>query len=248
MKYVTVGVTDKGTRKTVNQDAVLMVTLGKCDEDVLTIVCDGMGGLDQGEFASHEVVRAFLDWSKLKYLKLEKAKNLEAFEDLLYESWESLLQEVHQTIYTYGRKNKMRIGTTVTAMLFRKGIYYIVHVGDSRSYEIKKDVRRLTQDQTLADIVGGIHESDSNVLIQGIGASRVIRPVYQSGKAEQGAVYLLCSDGLGNTIKDIEFPAYLNIAERMDKVILERACRELVGEARKRGEKDDISVLLIYQK
>lgn len=248
MEYVTVGFTDKGKRKTVNQDAVLMVILGKCNEDVLAIVCDGMGGLDQGELASREVVRAFLDWSELKYLKLEKAKNLEAFEDLLYESWESLLQEVHQKIYTYGRKNKIRIGTTVTAMLFRKGIYYIVHVGDSRGYEIKKGVRRLTQDQTLADIVGGIYESDSNVLIQGIGASRVIRPVYQSGKAEQGAVYLLCSDGLGNTVKDIEFPAYLNITERMDKVILEQACRELIGEARKRGEKDDISVLLICQK
>lgn len=248
MRYMATGLTDKGRRKKVNQDTVLILKIGKQKEDVLAVVCDGMGGLDKGELASREAVKAFLNWSRLSYMELEDREIPEEFEDLLYESWESLLQQIHRKVYLYGKKNRIRIGTTVTAMLFRDENYYIAHVGDSRGYEVtKKGERRLTQDQTLADIMGGKYEKDSNVLIQGLGASDTIRPVYQSGKVKRTAVYLLCSDGLGNKIEDEEFSRYLKETEKPDIQILEKAGKALIKEARRRGEGDDISILLIQR-
>ena len=50
MKYTVAAETDMGIKKSVNQDSVLVkhaeTELG---EIVLTVVCDGMGGLDKGE-------------------------------------------------------------------------------------------------------------------------------------------------------------------------------------------------------
>ena len=54
MKYTVAAETDMGIKKSVNQDSVLVkhaeTELG---EIVLTVVCDGMGGLDKGELASN---------------------------------------------------------------------------------------------------------------------------------------------------------------------------------------------------
>ena len=63
MKYTVAADTDMGIKKSVNQDSVLVkhaeTELG---EIVLTVVCDGMGGLDKGELASATVIRGFANW------------------------------------------------------------------------------------------------------------------------------------------------------------------------------------------
>lgn len=243
MKYITAIFSEKGKRKQINQDAVLLLKSKGIIEEVLAVVCDGMGGLEQSELASREVIKAFSYWFHFVYPKLEGEQ--EDFEDLLYEAWETLLQKTHQTIYMYGREKHIQLGTTITAMLFKDKKYYIAHVGDSRSYQVKKSVQRLTQDQTLADFERTDSARSAHVLIQGLGASNVIKPVYLSGGVEEGAVYLLCSDGLGNKIKDEEFLDYLDEEEKWDEKALEKAGRELIKEARRRGERDDISIILL---
>ena len=45
--------------------------------------------------------------------------------------------------------NNIMLGTTVSAMLMFKDEFYIVHVGDSRVYELTDSVRILTKDQTF---------------------------------------------------------------------------------------------------
>lgn len=63
MRYSFACYTDKGKRKEVNQDALLVSqALYHGREIVLAVICDGMGGLKQGELASAEVVGAFDTW------------------------------------------------------------------------------------------------------------------------------------------------------------------------------------------
>ena len=55
--------TDVGTRKNINQDAFgLRIVSNGLDESAIAIVCDGVGGMSEGEIASSVVVCAFLDW------------------------------------------------------------------------------------------------------------------------------------------------------------------------------------------
>ena len=55
--------TDVGIKKSVNQDS-LIIKKARTDVDdiVLIAVCDGMGGLSDGELASAEAVKMLNDW------------------------------------------------------------------------------------------------------------------------------------------------------------------------------------------
>ena len=135
MEFLLACYTNKGRIKEVNQDALLINRerhRGK--EAVLAVICDGMGGLECGETASAEVIRAFDLWFREDFQDLA---DQEEFEDELYDSWEMLFQKVHQKIREYGRIRGIRIGTTATAMLLWEERFYIAHVGDCRIYEIK---------------------------------------------------------------------------------------------------------------
>ena len=63
MNYLTAAHTDIGIRKSTNQDSALVM---EAETDVgrvlLTVICDGMGGLAKGEGASSAVIREFSQW------------------------------------------------------------------------------------------------------------------------------------------------------------------------------------------
>ena len=62
-KFYGAAYTDAGTVKTVNQDSLMIriVDIGM-HKTAFAVVCDGMGGLQQGELASATVVRAYEKW------------------------------------------------------------------------------------------------------------------------------------------------------------------------------------------
>ena len=64
MEYKVCVGTDKGTVKAVNQDAVMVKVAGTTQygKVLLAVLCDGMGGLSQGEVASSDLVAAFAEW------------------------------------------------------------------------------------------------------------------------------------------------------------------------------------------
>lgn len=248
MRYSMLGLTDKGKRKAVNQDSILLLKMvdRKNEENILAAVCDGMGGLEKGEVASRRVVELLTIWFRKVYPGLKENDNLEAFEDLLYESWEELLQAAHQELFTYSERYETKIGTTVTIMLLIKDRYYTAHIGDSRIYEINHNIQRLTRDQTLGDIVRRKTRRSSGILLQGLGASPKIRPIYKSGTINRGTVYLLCSDGMGNKIDDNELFKWFGSTNLDSKEFLYQKGQAIIKIARERGERDDISLLLIY--
>ena len=254
MRYLTASHTDKGRRKSVNQGS-LLVLKGEYEkgEAVLAVVCDGMGGLEKGELASQKVVRHFTLWFEEVFSQIKEQEE-EEFEDNLYESWENLLQNAHRQIRQYGKENGIKIGTTVTAFLLMQEQYYITHIGDCRLYELKEEISCLTADQTLASLesMGGSYGTEkyrskrsSSILIQGLGASEKIRPVYHSGSIKKDSVYLLCSDGFRHKISEEELleefsPEKLNTEEQMSE-----KGKEITEKLMERGEKDNISVILL---
>lgn len=272
MNYLTAYYTDQGKRKGINQDSLLVTrTEYEGQEVLLAAVCDGMGGLSKGEVASAEAIRSLEEWFRREF---EALAGQEEFEDALYDSWEELFQNVHTRLLDYGQHLGTRVGTTLTAMLFREKHYYIAHVGDTRIYEIKDQAVQLTRDQVAAQLdaayrkkeigsSGGEntqekgdagketecgkpeHGKGQHILLQGIGCAPVLRPVYYSGKVERDAVYLLCTDGFRHKLHRQEMREAFHSGNCRDEEKLSEQGRMLARLALDRGEKDNLTVILI---
>ncbi len=246
--------TDIGIRKETNQDSICVKEAQTDRGDILlAIICDGMGGLEKGEVASSTIISAFSKWFEgtLPYLL---AKDNVIDEVKYY--WERLIKEQNQNIAEYGRKNHIQLGSTITVILFLyDGTYLIGHVGDSRAYKIiNNDIEILTEDQTLVArevkmgrLAPDKVESDPrrNVLLQCIGASKIVEPAFYKGIYNSEECYMLCSDGFRHVISTDEIrKAFAPSNNNNEKEIKDNIVR-LIELNKERQETDNISSILI---
>ena len=140
-------------------------------------------------------------------------------------------------------------------IVFEDGKYLIGHVGDSRAYKISNsEISILTKDQTIVANevrLGKLTPEEAardprrNVLLQCVGASRIVEPEYVGGTVELGACYMLCSDGFRHEISAAEIQnAFAPIANR-DAAQMQTNIIRLIELNKSRGETDNITALLI---
>jgi serine/threonine protein phosphatase PrpC len=253
MRYIATYHTDVGISKKTNQDSLAIKVVETPNGQVaFGIVCDGMGGLAKGEVASREVVLAFCDWFD-KTLVPDVEKNV-FNESILMTQWDDIIQSQNKRLGDYGGANGFLIGTTVSAILMYNGTYYIVHVGDSRVYEMTDINRQLTTDQTLIarEIAAGRltpeqakTDSRRSVLLQCVGASEVVQPEFARGEVKANTTYMLCSDGFRHQITDEEMLGRIGAAAPADEEKLKQGCMYLTELVKSRRETDNITVALI---
>lgn len=255
MEYLLAAVTDVGFRKEINQDSVLIKTafFGK-DKVVLAVVCDGMGGLQKGEAASATLVCAFKSWFQQSIPTILKSQSIE---NSLFHSWNELLKNVNQKLNRYGAIRKITLGTTVTALLFYRGICYIAHIGDCRAYGLKKRISQLTKDQTLVqrEIEAGRltpeeakRDPRRNVLLQCVGACTDITPEFKREKLAKDTLYLICSDGFRHAVSNEELLSALSPRKMKTEKQMQDCLWKVVQTVKRRGESDDISAVAICLK
>jgi len=252
MKFFATAKSDKGIKKPINQDSLtLKIANTAYGQVVLAVICDGMGGLEQGEVASATVIKAFEEWFLYEFPQLLQygLKELN-----IKQRWEAIVATQNIKIENYGRERNIRLGTTLTAMLIISGCYYIIHVGDTRAYEIHHTLTQLTNDQTVVarEIANGnLTEEQAkvdarrNVLLQCIGASDVVRPEFLSGEVKLSAVYMLCSDGFRHEITTDEIGGYFSPTNLCNVENMSHNAEYLIELNKSRWEQDNISVLLI---
>lgn len=119
-----------------------------------------------GERSSAAVVTAFRDWFYKRVLKLYVQ---ETPETELFDDWDNLIQSLHIRLKDNSEKAGFRSGTTVEAVLFMKGRYYICHVGDCRTYIISDTLTQLTTDH-IPDL-----ESQSAASVDGFETEHLIK-------------------------------------------------------------------------
>ena len=252
MNILTTAYTDIGIKKETNQDSLcLKVADTSVGKVVLAVICDGMGGLAKGEVASASVINAFSDWFDNE-LPQELAKN--DLKNIEYR-WDRIIKEQNQRIGEYGRKVNIQLGTTLTALLMIDTKFMMIgHVGDSRVYRINDTLTVLTDDQTVVgrEIKRGTltpeqAKSDPrrNVLLQCIGASKLVTPDFIYGKPSVGDVYMLCSDGFRHTLTEHEIFQAFAPQQLVNETIMEQKVYDLIHLNKQRNETDNISVLLI---
>lgn len=251
VQFIATADTDVGLTKDINQDS-LLIKHAKADEKeiLMAIICDGMGGLTLGELASATVIRAFSKWfdEELPY----ELKHLDM--QVIAEKWSFLLKELNLKILEFSKSIKGQgIGTTFSGFLMIDDKYLIVHVGDTRVYQIGHTVQQLTTDQTFVarEISRGTmtleqakKDKRRNMLLQCVGASKIVEPEIIFGNTQRG-VYMLCSDGFRHEITEQEIYQSLNEEVLTNKDRMHTNARKLIDLVKSRKEKDNISVILI---
>jgi PPM family protein phosphatase len=192
---------DRGLVRQNNQDAVYAGPR-------LLALADGMGGHAAGEVASSLVISA-----------LAPLDDDDPGDDLLRELHAATVEgnaAIHRHVLETPDLEGM--GTTLTAILFKGSRLGLVHVGDSRAYQLRDGMfTQITKDDTFVQSLieeGRITEEEAHthpqrsLLLRAI-TGQDVEPSLTVREARPGDRYLLCSDGLSGVVSDDTLAATL---------------------------------------
>src|SRR5512133_1693172 len=223
-------VTDPGRTRRHNEDAYVI-------DPPLFAIADGMGGAQAGEVASRLATAA------LKEGGADGGGGERRIADLI--------QQANRRVYDRSSSdpNTSGMGTTITVALVEDDRVAFGHVGDSRAYLIRDaQMEQLTEDHSLVNELlktGKLSREEAethpqrSVITRALGTDPDVDVDTFSVGAENGDLFLLCSDGLTDMVSE---ESILEVGER-NRADLDRALRALVKEANRGGGQDNITVV-----
>ncbi len=245
------GSTDVGKKRGHNEDNLCLLP-----EENLYIAADGMGGHASGEVASQIAVDTVADFyketSEDKDLtwpyKMEK--DLDYQENRLAASIKLANLRIHEKAEDDpGSHHGM--GTTIVAAHVSNGLVYFGHVGDSRIYRLRGDtLEQITDDHSLLNDyikMKDLSEEEienfphKNVIVRALGMKETVQVDVDHEEPHHKDIYLLCSDGLCDMLKDDEIEKIM-LKERDN---LEGCVQALIDAANDAGGNDNITVVLV---
>jgi PPM family protein phosphatase len=221
---------DTGKKRRRNEDSYVVAP-------PLFAVADGMGGAQAGEVAS-----------KLAAAALEETDSgsLHGEERLV-----SLIQEANRRVHERASADPATsgMGTTMTVALVEDHVVTFGHVGDSRAYLVRAGrLEQLTEDHSLVNELlksGKLSPKEAethpqrSVITRAVGTDPDVDVDTFAVQAQEGDVFLLCSDGLTDMVDDEEI---LDLLDRYHDD-LDRATKSLVSAANRGGGEDNITVV-----
>ncbi len=246
---------DIGTCRQVNQDAccVRMMKIGR-HSLILAAVCDGVGGLQEGDYASKSTIQALNHWFDYTISRNVHGKEPEQLMEYLQGEIEQCIQKQNRMIWEYAQEKGIKTGTTLTVLIILNQRYITAQIGDSRAYRIGRELCQLTEDQSVVarEIKAGRlsrseakHDKRRNIILQCIGMSEGLQIVYKGGYVEGEDVFFLCSDGFVHELEDHEIKELLKPELLVDQSSIKKCLINAVSLVKVRGERDNITVVLI---
>lgn len=250
MKLKAWALSDVGNVRTNNEDNFF----ADADRGVF-VVADGVGGRDKGEVASGMVASAVEEAAaNLRSVASEadpvsSPDHRERMLDLLRRH----IQQVNTDIFNEdtSRDNEHGMATTTDLLIVAGASAYVGHVGDSRIYLIRAgQIYRITEDHTYAEMLrrnqsaemralAGVNKKFEHMLTRSMGAKPHVEPDTLFVDVRPGDQFVLCTDGLTDYLSGSE------ILERATNMSGERLVEELVSEAKQRGGRDNITVVVV---
>ena len=227
-----------GVNKKFNEDAVEVY---EGENDLLAILCDGIGGDKGGEMAARIAIKAALHFFRAS----DSSEYLDRIKLALIESNSFVLN------HSLNSQSVINMATTMEIFYLKEDFVYWGHIGDSRIYMFKNGrLNLLTKDHSLVQKLldeGYItqkqaeNHSHKNVLIKALGENSIIEPdlsklrINGSGNVK----FLICSDGVTNVLTDNEISKILNNDS------LNNIKDQLIKLVKQRGAEDDYSFIII---
>lgn len=259
------GLTDVGKVRELNEDQFVIASLRKSfrvrhtslsdpalvdrlggGESQLFVVADGVGGRPGGELASASAVSSLLEYvdeTVVCFHSLDADQENEFLARL-----EGAVRRAHERILGEFGQAGHGPATTLTMITLIWPRAYLVHVGDSRAYYLRRGkLRRLTRDQTtgeyMVDVGAWTEEQAARAkiganLASAIGGSEMM-PSVGLIDLEPGDSLLLCTDGLTRHVAE---PTIAEVLQGGGSP--ETMCRTLVAAALDGGGTDNVTVIV----
>jgi protein phosphatase len=224
------GASDTGRKRRHNEDSYVIAP-------PLFAVADGMGGAQAGEIASKLAAAALEDTDSGAMSGPERVT--------------TLIQEANRRVHERASADPSTsgMGTTMTVALVEGTSVTFGHVGDSRAYRYRNGtIEQITEDHSLVNelVKSGklsAEEADTHpqrsVITRAVGTDPDVDVDSFTIEADEGDVFLICSDGLTDMVRDADI---LEVLERFHED-LDRVTKSLVSAANRGGGEDNITVV-----
>ena len=218
-----------------NQEDSLFPQEGEASKDTrVFLVCDGMGGHENGEVASACVAETI--GKMTASMPVCSAAEMQCcFEKALQQAYANLDELDHSDSYK-------KMGTTLTFLALCTDGVLVAHIGDSRVYQMRpgKGIIFQTRDHSLVnDLIasGEITEEEAKNHPQRNVITRAIMPHQEyPSKAtykilhdiKEGDLFFLCCDGVVEQLDNKELCSYLLNTKPLEERInsIRKACEE----------------------
>ena len=223
----------------------------------LAVLADGMGGYNAGEVASG-IATALISSETREALVRQAPHEVDRatgspiaarlLADIIVKANTSIFQSANSQPQYAG------MGTTLVVALFCNNQMTIAHIGDSRCYRQRGGkLEQVTRDHSLLQeqIDSGLltkeaakRSQNKNLVTRALGIEPAVEAEIHTYPAQEGDIYLICSDGLNDMVEDEDIEMTLGALGAN----LQLAAEQLVQMANDHGGRDNISVVLIKVK
>lgn len=236
---------EKGPSASANQDALVLEIVelhgGEC---ALAVVCDGIGGLQKGDYASSYVTGQTREWFYGQFIPLMGKRKREKY---ILKSAVHMLYGCNRHLRSFGRKNQIQLGTTVTMLLTMGSRYLLLHVGDSRAYLFYQGKNPICKLRHRKVQISRDDSCPEGALTKCIGSFPWQKVQIKKGSWGRRSAWLLCSDGFwkcmtAEELRDVFTQGTLTVEKQLEKR-LQRIGRENIS----RGEKDNQTAIYLQR-
>lgn len=171
------------------------------------LIADGMGGYEKGDDAARIVSENIFTF--LNYVESVNEQNIQ-----------KAVQKANLALKQFNIKNNIKSGATIGGIIIEKNISHIFWVGDVMVYQINKDkVLFQTKSHTLVNSLlesNSIKEDKSlekykHIVTRSVSGKPSESNIgYHSTVFSQDNLFIICSDGVHNTISIEQFLLFLN--------------------------------------
>ena len=197
---------ETGKRKN-NEDYIFPAPATATEASRLFIVCDGMGGHEDGEIASKTTAEAIVEYWSANPLQPDDAGKVNQAIAAAVNKMDRLVEEA---------KGNINMGTTLTLAAIGTESVLVAHAGDSRIYLLRPGAGIIyrSKDHSLVQKwvdAGWLSPEEANEhpmsniitqVIQPQGQATVFPDVAELKDIKEGDYLFLCSDGVTESIDD----------------------------------------------
>ncbi|MBR2572010.1 MAG: Stp1/IreP family PP2C-type Ser/Thr phosphatase [Clostridia bacterium] len=228
--------THVGNVRPINEDAYYLPRPG----ETFAAVADGMGGHLAGEVASALAIKVFSETLR-GTAKPDESRMHEAVARANLAIYEEALNDP---------AHKLGMGTTLTAVWFAADYMLMSHVGDSRAYLLRnRALMQLSNDHSLVNEMvekgeitpqQALTHPQRNYITRALGTQATVQPDILRLDYLPGDVWLLCTDGLSNYVRNLEIAEILLREDSWQEKL-----RALIDKALSRGGGDNITAVAV---